>query len=135
MISFFTTITVLLYDLIISKTSDTVVISWSMIIVILFVSLICLFSDIIRRKLWVDKSLKEILEATDNITKGNFDIKLKLHYYHHKISNLDLIMENINQMADALKHMEVMNTDFINNVSHEIKTPLAIIENYAKALI
>jgi signal transduction histidine kinase len=43
-------------------------------------------------------------------------------------------MENLNKMTAELSKNEVLKSDFISNVSHEMKTPLAIINNYAKAL-
>jgi len=43
-------------------------------------------------------------------------------------------MENINKITDELSKNEVLKTEFISSVSHEIKTPLSVISNYAKAL-
>ena len=43
-------------------------------------------------------------------------------------------MENINAMAAALEKSEGINSDFISNVSHEFKTPLAIIQSYTLLL-
>jgi len=44
-------------------------------------------------------------------------------------------MENINKMAKELAKSEILKNDFISNVSHEIKTPLAVIKNHCQALL
>ena len=38
-------------------------------------------------------------------------------------------MENVNVVARELGKSEILKSDFISNVSHEIKTPIAIIQN------
>jgi signal transduction histidine kinase len=43
-------------------------------------------------------------------------------------------MDNINLMANELKNNEVLKTDFISSVTHELKTPLAVINNYSSLL-
>lgn len=101
---------------------------------IIFGTIICAFIDIIRRKLMVDKPTKIILNATNRIAKGDFDIHLDIKHPHSKFDEYDKIMENINKMAEELGKNEVLKTDFVSNVSHEIKTPLAVIKNYATLL-
>lgn len=98
---------------------------------IMFGTILCVVIDMLRRKLMVDKPTKIILDATNEIAKGNFDIKLNIKHEHNKFDEYDKIMENINKMAEELGKNEVLKTDFISNVSHEIKTPLAIIQNYS----
>lgn len=98
---------------------------------ILIGSIICTLIDIMRRKITVDKPTKEILEATSEIAKGNFKVKLNIKHFHSKFDEYDKIKENINKMAEELDKNEVLKTDFISNVSHEIKTPLSIIQNYS----
>lgn len=101
---------------------------------ILVWTVICVSIDIVRRKLMVDKPTQKILVATSEIAKGNFDIKLDITHRHSKFDAYDIIMENINKMAEELGKNEVLKTDFVSNVSHEIKTPLSIIQNYSMLL-
>lgn len=101
---------------------------------ILLGTIICVGIDIVRRKIMVDKPTKIILDATNEIAKGNFKIKLKIKNKHSKYDEYDKIKENINKMAEELSKNEVLKSDFISNVSHEIKTPLAIIQNYTTIL-
>ncbi|MBP3630532.1 MAG: HAMP domain-containing histidine kinase [Clostridia bacterium] len=106
----------------------------SVLITIILGALICTFIDVWRRKIMIDKPVKLILEATDKIASGNFDVKLYPLHDFDKYTRYDVIFENINIMSAELAKDEILKKDFISNVSHEIKTPLAIIQNYAKTL-
>lgn len=105
-----------------------------MLAVCLFLSLLCTLIDSLRRKFTVDGAVEKILEATEKITEGNFKVRLVPRHPYSRYDDLDEIMENLNKMAEELSKNEMLKTDFISNVSHEIKTPLAIIQNYAVAL-
>lgn len=101
---------------------------------IVFLSgLFCLF-DMIRRKYTVERPVKRILDATRRITQGDF--KTRIHPVHgpNSRNELDIIIENFNQMAQELSSIETLRSDFIANVSHELKTPLAVIHNYSTML-
>ncbi|MBR2989160.1 MAG: sensor histidine kinase, partial [Clostridia bacterium] len=76
----------------------------------------------------------KILQATEKIADGDFSTRLEITHEYGKYNQYDLIMENLNKMALELQKNEVLKTDFISNVSHEIKTPLAVIQNYATLL-
>ena len=102
--------------------------------IILFGSAICCLCDVRRRKFMVEKPVNLILEATKKIAAGNFNVKLYPLHEYVKYDNYDLIFENINTMTEELSKNKMLNNDFISNVSHEIKTPLAIIQNYATLL-
>lgn len=65
---------------------------------------------------------------------GDFSVRVSktLNFVHDE--NLNEIVDCINKMAEELSGVETLRTDFISNVSHEMKTPLAVINNYATLL-
>lgn len=99
------------------------------LIFIIITSLLCTLIDLIRRKLVNDKPVNDIINATKEMAKGNFDIYL-VTSGKNQLANYDLIKQNLNLLAKELSTNEVLKNDFIANVSHEIKTPLAVINNY-----
>ena len=101
---------------------------------ILFVSFIFTLIDYIRRKNMIDKPLKDILRATESMTRGNFNIKLYPTHSYNNFDEFDFIKDHLNNLAQELSKNEMLKSDFISNVSHEIKTPLSIIMSYAQAL-
>ncbi len=101
---------------------------------VLIASIISTLIDFFRRKIMIEKPLIRILEATEEMIKGNYEVDLKVTHTLKKYDAFDIISDNLNDLAKELKNTEMMHNDFISNVSHEIKTPLTIISNYAKAL-
>lgn len=125
---------ILIFDAVRKVTEKKALISLAVLGSILAGTLICVVIDIFRRKFMVDKPTSKILHATSEIAKGNFDVKLEIKHSHKKFDEYDKIMENINKMAEELNKNEVLKTDFVSNVSHEIKTPLSVIQNYSMIL-
>lgn len=103
------------------------------IVNLLFVSLLMSLIDGIRRKFTVEIPIRTIVETVDRISRGSFGTQVPPSYAN-RIHEYDEIIEGINKMSLELKSMETLKTDFVSNVSHEIKTPLAIIQNYAAIL-
>lgn len=127
------TVAVLVYGMI-PENSSAHVRSMVMLAVILFLSLVCTGIDFVRRKITVNKPVQDILAATDKIAAGDFSVRLRISHDYRRYGQFDYIKENLNKMAAELAKTEVLHTDFISNVSHELKTPLAVIQNYAAAL-
>lgn len=76
--------------------------------------------------------IEELAEATDKISDGDFNIKIKSKY---KIEDeLGKLINKFNSMATDLSHLDYMQKDFINNVSHEFKTPISAIKGYLTIL-
>lgn len=88
----------------------------------------------IRRKISVDRPVKRIIDATEKITKGDFDVKIEPIYFEGSYNEFDTVISAINKMTEELTSVETLRSDFIANVSHELKTPLAVIQNYATIL-
>ena len=101
---------------------------------ILFLALVCTLIDFLRRKMFVERPVRRILDATRAIAAGDFTVRLTPAHAWGKYDEFDAIMENLNRMAADLASTEMLRTDFVANVSHEIKTPLSVICNYASAL-
>ena len=90
-------------------------------------------SDYIRRKITVERPVKRITEATEKITRGDFSVRIEpLH--GAGVDGFNQIIHAVNKMAEELSGTETLRTDFIANVSHELKTPLAVMGNYATML-
>lgn len=101
---------------------------------ILVMTGICTLIDYFRRKFMVERPVKKILEATQSITKGDFSVRVKPFHAWGKYDEYDVIAENLNIMAEELSKSEILRSDFVVNVSHEMKTPLAVLLNYTAAL-
>lgn len=134
MVAAIITCAILIYSVIRDKTLSNGVISAIMLAVVFGLAAFCTLFDAVRRKIMVDKPVNQILKATNKIAGGDFNVKLTPSHLYKHYNAYDLIMENINKMAKELSRNEVLKTDFISNVSHEIKTPLSVIENYATLL-
>ena len=127
-------IAILIYDYIRERTDNVSLIAILILIEIVILASFCTVFDWVRRKITVDKPTQKIVDATERIAEGDFSTRLKVNHEYGKYNQYDLIMENLNKMATELQKNEVLKTDFISNVSHEIKTPLAVIQNYSTLL-
>ena len=98
--------------------------------VVLFINiLICSFiiSFVIRK---LTRPIEKLADATNEISAGNFDINIDIK----SNDEVGMLVEKFNSMARELKNIEYMQTEFINNVSHEFKTPIAAIDGFATIL-
>ena len=129
------TVTLTLFVLINRSTGgDTLTVAISRLIIIVAISAIFTGFDVLRRKVMIDKPVEQILRATDKISQGDFSVRLTPLHVYEKYDDYDVIKENLNALAAELSKSELLKTDFIAGVSHEIKTPLAIIQNYVSLL-
>ena len=98
---------------------------------VVLITLLFAMIDLIRRKVMVERPVKKITEATQRIMQGDFSVRIPLS---KGSTSFNQIILAINKMAEELAGTETLRTDFIANVSHELKTPLAVMGNYAAML-
>ena len=90
-------------------------------------------ADDIRRRITVDRPVRQITEAAERIMQGDFSVRVP-PIHGAGTEGFNEIGNAINKMAEELAGTETLRTDFIANVSHELKTPLAVMGNYAAML-
>ena len=90
-------------------------------------------ADFIRRKIMVDRPVKQITQAAEKIMQGNFSTRIP-PIRGAGAEGFNEIGQAINKMAEELSGTETLRTDFIANVSHELKTPLAVMANLSTML-
>ena len=97
-------------------------------------SLIFTVADGIRRKLTVERPARRITEAAEKLIRGDFSVRIKPMGKFGTDEPFLRIIDCFNKMAEELNGVETLRTDFIANVSHEMKTPLAVMQNYGTLL-
>lgn len=102
-------------------TGDLVMAAFSLI---LGVVLSVIFKRVIINPLYV------IYGALDKIANGDYNINIE----PKGIGAVRTVAKKINIMAKELDSIEIMRNDFVNNFSHEFKTPIISIEGFAKML-
>ncbi len=97
-------------------------------------SLLLTVIDAVRRKITVERPVKRITEAADKIIQGDFSVRIKPQGKFATDETFNEVIHCFNKMAAELGSVETLRADFIANVSHEMKTPLAVMQNYGTLL-
>lgn len=77
------------------------------------------------------KPIQKISDAFEDLSCGDFSVRVS---ENEQIDEIRKMAQRFNSMAYDLSHIETLRSDFVANVSHEFKTPLASIEGYATLL-
>jgi len=99
-------------------------------VVFAFVLSVVFITFIINKTL---KPVRALTEGTNKIAQGDFDVVLPVDSSRH--DELTSLMDSFNRMARELSLINMLNNNFINNVSHEFKTPISSIQGFSTVLL
>lgn len=77
------------------------------------------------------RPLNKIKDATKKVASGDFNVNVDIK----RKDEIGDLADNFNMMVKELNSIEYLRKDFISNVSHELKTPIASIQGFTKLLI
>lgn len=79
---------------------------------------------------FISKPIKYVSNSTKEVSKGNFNGFID----YDSDDEIGVLAKNFNLMTSELKNMEYLRKDFISNVSHEFKTPIASIHGFVEMI-
>ena len=101
---------------------------------VVLISLLLTVLDGIRRRLTVDLPVRRITQAAEQMMQGDFSVRIPKIARFASDGKFNEIIDCLNHMAEELSGVETLRTDFVANVSHEMKTPLSVMQNYGTLL-
>lgn len=78
--------------------------------------------------------ITKVSEGMREVAKGNFSTRVKERDKSEALSEFGELERTFNRMASDLEGIEIFRNDFINNFSHEFKTPIVSIRGFARQL-
>lgn len=81
-----------------------------------------------------EEPMVKLAEAASKVANGDFSVYISPLHTADRYDYLDVMIQDFNRMVEDLGSIETLKTDFFSNVSHEIKTPIAVIQNTATLL-
>ena len=113
--------------------NNVLVFEWKVPLVLELI-LVCLLIGILvtgRLSKYFFDPIKKLRGAMDKVAAGDFSVRLE-----EKSSSKEImeIYTGFNLMTNELGSIEILQTDFVSNVSHEFKTPISAIEGYSTLL-
>lgn len=96
------------------------------------IAILLLFEQFHRH--YYSKPMNLLKTAARNVAAGDFSVQIPPQRRDGKKDEFEVIYEDFNAMVSELASVELLKRDFVSNVSHELKSPLAVIQTYATTL-
>ena len=99
-------------------------------IILLILTILVLLGALLYSTL-LARPLKQITSSINEISQGDMSVKLNMHGF----SEISSISDSFNQMIDVIRNQDTARQEFVSNVSHELKTPIASMKVLADSLL
>ena len=83
---------------------------------------------------FISKPIDILSEAAKKVAAGDFTVRIAPLRHDGKKDEFEVLFDDFNTMTEELAATELLKKDFVSNVSHELKTPLSVIQNYSTML-
>lgn len=80
------------------------------------------------------RPVNKTISKMNRLAEGDFSARLEFDPPISKLPPMIEVSESFNKMAEELQNIEMLRGDFINNFSHEFKTPIVSIAGFAELL-
>jgi len=80
------------------------------------------------------RPINKLVSGMNRLADGDFKVRLQYGKMIERFPVFAEIVESFNKMAEQLENTEMLRSDFINNFSHEFKTPIVSIVGFAEIL-
>lgn len=81
----------------------------------------------------MSEPLDEIAAASRKFARGDFSVRVK--QVEEPTEEMGALIESFNKMADSLESSEKRRSEFIANISHELRTPMTTIAGFADGIL
>lgn len=99
--------------------------------IVLMILTILVILGAVLYSLLLSKPLKQVTASINEISQGDMSVKLDMHGF----SEISSISDSFNQMISVIQKQDAARQDFVSNVSHELKTPIASMKVLADSLL
>ncbi len=80
------------------------------------------------------RPVNTLVNRMNSLAAGNYKVRIDPGEFWGKHSTIREVTDSFNRMAQELEGRQILRSDFINNFSHEFKTPIVSIAGFAKLL-
>ncbi|MCM1263462.1 MAG: HAMP domain-containing histidine kinase [Butyrivibrio sp.] len=81
------------------------------------------------------RPVNRVIDAMNMLAHGEFKTRLEFHTIFGYHPTATEVADSFNHMAEELEKTEMLRSDFVNNFSHEFKTPIVSIAGFADLLL
>lgn len=122
---------------IVSNPPENVTSSWgTFLLITAIISFAVFFTALIGAYIYskrMARPLDEMAAASRKFARGDFSVRVK--QVEDESWEMGVLIDSFNKMADSLSSAEARRSEFIGNISHELRTPMTTIAGFADGIL